>query len=114
MQSSGPSCEQADGFQMLTPDKGCGTSRSSLLNRPTCDELGMWPFLQKRSQSSSSRTRGRALLFASRKSAAFVQEPQQLNDSFTDLEELNLFLIQSSQASVARRRLQRKTQGRGP
>jgi len=27
----------------------------------------------------------------------FFKEPQQLNDSFTDLEELNLFLIQSSQ-----------------
>ena len=29
-----------------------------------------------------------------------VQEPQQLMDTFTDLEELNLFLIQSSQADA--------------
>ena len=64
----------------------------------TGDQLGMWLFRQKRSQSSFSRT------YAVRKSAysglgVFVQEPQQLMDSFTDLEELNLFLIQSSQVA---------------
>ena len=61
-------------------------------------------FLQRRSLSSSSR-RGAKLrsLGFDRKALQLgpnsaAQEPQQLMDSFTDLEELNLFLIQSSQA----------------